>query len=264
MAMLKSMLTIALLSYLGFGLYLYIFQRNFIYFPIGEKQSEKYQYELLQHKNITLKIWTANPGHDKAVIYFGGNAENVFFNADDFVKALPDHSIYLVNYRGYGGSNGSPTEEGLYQDALTIHDHLINRHSSITVVGRSLGSAVAVYLASQRDIRKLILITPFDSLISLASDMYPLYPVNLLLKDRYDSTKHAKSVSAPALILLAGNDRIIPHKHAHQLAKNFPEEQLTLRKIAGADHNSISYYPEYWRKIADFLYKHNHQHEETR
>ena len=251
--MLTALIRILLLSYLGFGAYLYFFQRNFMYFPISEIQTDQYQFEHFQSDDALLKIWVVNQGRDKAVIYFGGNGENTLYNAEDLSQTLPEHTIYLVNYRGYGGSSGTPTESGLFQDAINIHEALSLRHQHISVIGRSLGSGIAVYLASKRPVEKMILVTPFDSITALANKQYPLYPVDLLLKDKYESSLYASQTTTPALLVVAENDRMIPAAHAHKLAEKFPAHQAQLITIPASNHNNISAKAAYWQAIADYL-----------
>jgi hypothetical protein len=93
---------------------LFVFQRQIIYFPTSEVSVPGIAYTTLDTGEVRIKVWTLNPGKEKALIYFGGNAENVAYNIDDFGTLFADRTVYLVNYRGYGGSSGSPHEEGFY------------------------------------------------------------------------------------------------------------------------------------------------------
>ena len=185
--------------YLALCVALLVFQRALIYFP---------QPATLQAPSLMLEVAdaqvqvTVRP-HDgpKALIYFGGNAEDVSRNLPEFSQAFPDHALYLLHYRGFGGSSGSPSEEAIARDALTLFDKVYSSHTQVAVVGRSLGSGVAVRLASQRPAARLILITPYNSLEELAVRQYPIFPVKWLLKDRFDSWKYAAHVSIPTLLL---------------------------------------------------------------
>ena len=251
--MLLSLIRILLLVYVGYGIFLYLVQRNYMYFPVAKKHSQSIAFEYISSENEQLKVWTVNPGHDKAVVYFGGNAENVLYNANDLLRALPEHSIYLVNYRGYAGSTGSPSQDGLYIDALNIFDALQTRHQNIAVIGRSLGSSITVYLASRRPVEKMVLVTPFDSAVAIAQKAFPIYPVKLLLKDKYENIKYVPDTSAPALVLIAENDWVIPSRHSLKLAEAFPKEQVNTVFIANSGHNDLSGRPEYWQQISRFL-----------
>ena len=251
--MLLSTLKIGVLVYLGFGLYLYLAQRSFMYFPVAERHVPDATVEYLQNDGESIKLWVIGSGSGRAVIYFGGNAEDVYHNADEFRETLPGHTAYLVNYRGSGGSSGSPTQANLFSDALRVYDELRQRHSQVAVIGRSLGSGIATYLASERDVHRLILVTPLDSALALAKAMYPVYPVSLLLKDRYESVSYAPMVNAPTLIVVAEHDRIVPRKHSTRLAEAFRPELVEQVVVADAGHNGLSGHQQYWAAFERFL-----------
>ena len=166
---------------------LFFLQRNFLYFPTPAVAHEGAEAFYLEHDGLQLKIWKIANGKDRAVIYFGGNAENVARNINDFQDVLPGYDIFLANYRGYGGSEGEPTEDGLYADALALYDHVKNDYADISIIGRSLGSGVATYVAANRPVEQLALITPYDSVESVAEKKFPIFPVSFLLKDKYES-----------------------------------------------------------------------------
>ena len=244
---------IAALAYLGFGVLLYAAQRTLMYFPIPENPGDGHGVVWLDVDDVRLKLWVINPGQSRAVVYFGGNAEDVYLNADDLARGIPDRTAYLVNYRGYGGSGGRPSESALYADGLAVFDHVAERHQQVAVIGRSLGSAVATHLASQRPVERLVLVTPYDSAVSVARRIYPVYPVGWLLKDRYESVRYAPQVRAPTLIVTAERDRVIPREHSQRLAEAFDQAPVERLVIAGTGHNSISGPWAYWRGIAEFL-----------
>jgi hypothetical protein len=247
------LLKIGALSYLGFGVLLYFGQRGMMYFPVPETSASGLDAETVPADGADLKVWVLNPGQSHALLYFGGNAENVAYNRDDFAAFLPGHTVYLVNYRGYGGSGGEPTEQALFADALVLYDAFAPRHESLDVVGRSLGSGVAVHLASQRDIGRVALVSAHDSALAVAQRLYPVYPVRWLLKDRYESVRYAAKVSAPVLLLAAENDRIIPIVHTERLAEAFTQAPVEQVVVRGADHNDISGYRDYWEALRQFL-----------
>ena len=158
-----------------------------------------------------------------------------------------------MHYRGYGGSTGSPSEEAIARDALTLFDTVYNRHPNIAVVGRSLGSGVAVRLASQRPASRLILITPYNSLESLAKQRFPWFPVKWLLKDRFESWRYAAHITVPTLLIAAGHDEVIPRSSTQQLYTHFAPGVATLKVIPDAGHNSLSDSPEYLKLLGDGL-----------
>ena len=253
LALLLSFLKITVAVYLVLGIYLYAAQRSFIYFAVPENPAGDIAVEYLDSDGERLKVWVIDEGRERAVLYFGGNAEDVYFSAAEFRRTLPGYTVYLANYRGYGGSTGSPSQRALFADALNIYDMLEGRHAAISAVGRSLGSGIAVYLASQRPLERLVLSTPYDSALAIAQTMYPIYPMSLMLKDSYRSVDYATQVRAPTLLLLAGDDRIVPAAHSIRLAGAFVDGVAERVVIAQAGHNDLSMYPGYWDAISRFL-----------
>lgn len=251
--MLLSLLKLLLLVYLGLGVYLYFAQRSFMYFPVAERDARDAQSEYLSCGGARLKVWVVNPGRQQAVLYFGGNAEDVGANASDFHMTLPTHTVYLVNYRGYGGSSGSPGQDALFADAQCVFDAVSGRHREISLIGRSLGSGVAVSLATRRPVRRLVLVSAYDSALSIAQRLYPIYPLRLLMKDPYLSVRYAPQVVAPTLIISAENDRIVPPEHSRRLAGAFAPGRAQQVGIDGADHNDLAAHRRYWGEIARFL-----------
>ena len=250
-AMLFKIIKSILLIYVTLLLMMYLLQRSMIYQPTPITQHPYTDWVISHDEGIVETILTRK-NQQQAIIYFGGNAENVAYTASDFVQDFPQHSVYLMKYRGYGGAPGKPTESGLYADALALYDHLKAIHPEVVVIGRSLGSGVATYLASQRPVDKLVLVTPFDSLRSVAASLYPIFPVNWLLKDHHDSITRIAAIKAPTLIIGASEDRIIPPKHTEILAAAFPPNQLQIETIQ-AGHNDLDLNPEYFRTLKDFL-----------
>jgi len=241
-----------LLIYLIAGAVLFFFQRKLLYFPTG-KIPHAYETLTLENGNEILKVIVLNSGREQALLYFGGNAETVVYNAADFITAFPLHTVYLLNYRGYGGSSGQPTEAGIFADALALFDKVQKKQERISVMGRSLGSGAATYLASKRPVEKMLLISPFDSIKSVAQNKFPIYPMFLLLKDKYDSIGRVKDISAKTIVLIAENDEVISKKHSLRLISEFPPEQITVKTISDAGHNDISNKMEYYDHLKSFL-----------
>ena len=241
-----------LFIYLSLALFLFLFQRNLLYYPTPENEHE---YDVVQYEvdDVVLNVIVLNQGKDEAVLYFGGNGEAVVANAYYFNKALPDYTVYLVNYRGYGGSTGKPTETNLYLDAEYIYDQIAVNHKAVSVFGRSLGSGVATYLASTKSINKMVLITPYDSIQKIAQKQYPVFPIAILLRDKFDSLSRVKNISTDTLVLLAEHDVIIPRENSQRLIKAFPSSQLRVEVIEGTDHNSISSKAEYYNFLYEFM-----------
>ncbi|EJM21034.1 hypothetical protein PMI22_02214 [Pseudomonas sp. GM21] len=239
--------------YLALCAALFVFQRALIYFPQPSAVDTPASLLTLAVEDAQVQV-TVRP-HDgpNALIYFGGNAEDVSRNLAGFSQAFPEHALYLMHYRGYGASTGSPSEEAIARDALTLFDTVYNRHPTIAVVGRSLGSGVAVRLASQRPASRLILITPYDSLEGLAKQRFPWFPVKWLLKDRFESWRYAAHITVPTLLIAAGHDEVIPRSSTLQLYTRFAPSVATLKVIPDAGHNSLSASPEYLKLLGDGL-----------
>ena len=242
-----------IIIYLLLSACLYLFQRNLIYFPVGLDSNFQAQEIIIDNDGVKLHGWTLNPGKAKAVIYFGGNSELITHRSEYFDTVFADHSVYLINYRGYGKTEGEPTEAGLFSDALAIYDHVSKEHSAITAYGRSLGSGVAVYLAANRPLKQLILLTPYDSVAAVAQNLYPWFPVGYLIKDRFDSASRAPDISVPVLIASAELDRVIALRHTLALRQRFTNSRVEYQQIAGAEHNDIVDFQQYRSMIEGFI-----------
>lgn len=243
---------VGLVAYVGLCGWLYVTQDSLLYFPSAEIADAPAQIVALQNGDHTLKIWKVGDG-SHAVIYFGGNGENVANNIAGFDGLMPDTSVYLVNYRGFGGSTGEPGEAAFYEDAALLYDRVSEAHDRVSLIGRSLGSGVATWLAANRDVYRIVLVTPYDSIENIAKRNYPYAPVSLLLRDKYRSIDRASSITVPILVLLAEKDSIIPHRHAMNLVKEFSEEQVTVKTLPYSTHNTISRAQGYFESMARFL-----------
>ncbi len=246
---------LALLSvlYLGLCSLLYFRQRAMIYYPTPPVDSKEADAVWLSHQGQRLKIWHVPHEGEKAILYFGGNAEEVSLNLPRFRRLFPDHALYLANYRGYGGSTGSPSEEALTADASLLYDFAARQHSEITVIGRSLGTGIAVVLATERPVSRLVLITPYDSMVNLAAELYPIFPVRLLMQDSYDSLARAPGLAMDILLLIAERDEVIPRPRSEALAEVLPPEKTRVRVIPAAGHNTIDEIPLYDRILSAFI-----------
>lgn len=242
---LVSLVVIVAALYLVLCVALFVFQRALIYFPQPRALDASAALLTLSVDDAQVLVTVRPRDGAKALIYFGGNAEDVSRNLPGFARAFPDHALYLMHYRGYGGSSGSPSEEAIQRDALALFDQVYATHPHIAVVGRSLGSGVAVHLASQRPAARLVLITPYNSLAELGARLYPMFPVKWLLKDSFDSWKYAARITVPTLLIAAEHDEVIPRSSTERLYRHFADGVATLRVIPGVGHNSISESPEY-------------------
>jgi len=194
-----------------------------------------------------------NPGKKNAILYFGGNAEAVAYNASMFRELFKNYTVYLTEYRGYGNSSGAPTEQGLYADALSWYDKLASQYEQISVIGRSLGAGVAIYLTDSRKVQRLVLVTPFDSATNMARHYYPLFPVSILLKDKYDSLNRAKRIKIPTLVIAGEHDEIVPRARTQSLIDVLPKDQTRTVIIKRVGHNDLSSSSTYAAELSQFI-----------
>ena len=241
----RAMVIGSVLVYFAICAVLFVFQRSLIYFPQPRTVTAPQSTVRLAVDGADLVITVRPHAGPMALIYFGGNAEDVSQSLDEFDDWFPEHALYLVSYRGYGGSTGSPTEENNYRDAVAVFTKVHADHSDISVIGRSLGTGVAVRLASQVPASRLILVTPYDSLEEIAASSYAFIPVRWLLLDKYDSKKYAPSIRIPTSILAAENDEVVPRASTDRLLASFSKGVASMTVIRDASHNSIGTKSEY-------------------
>jgi pimeloyl-ACP methyl ester carboxylesterase len=250
-----------LLAFLGWAAALYLllclalllFQRSLIYFPQPRAVDDPARLMRLPTAEAEVLVSTRPLPGRKALIYFGGNAEDVSLNLAQFAQAFADHALYLLHYRGYGGSAGSPSEAAIQADAQALFDRVHAEHPCTVLVGRSLGSGVAVRLASQRPAAGLVLITPYESIEALARQQFPYVPVQWLLRDKFESWKYARQIEVPRLLILAAEDKVIPRASSDALYGHFRPGGARLAVIPAAGHNDLSQRPEYLRLIESGL-----------
>jgi pimeloyl-ACP methyl ester carboxylesterase len=247
---------------------MYIKQDELIFYPqpldaggVGAlersiQRSER--FELRTEEDVHLRGWLLRgPGEGPAplLIYFGGNAEEVSWVLPDLAR-IEGWAALVVNYRGYGQSEGRPSERALFQDAAALYDQVTKRADidphRVVAMGRSLGTGVATYLASQRPLAAIVLVSPYDSLISIAQTAYPFLPVRLLLKHRFESVARAPNVHIPLLAIAAAQDSLIPPECSRRLVQVWGGP-ARLEVLEGRDHNNVHGHPLYWSMITEFM-----------
>ncbi|ROS00201.1 hypothetical protein EDC56_2839 [Sinobacterium caligoides] len=197
------------------------------------------------------------------ILYFGGNAEpssHMLYHA----RELEVNEFYIFDYRGYGQSSGTTSEATLFSDAEAIIDQLLAQGvapSQLVIMGRSLGTAVAVhaaiYLQSKQPIhiRGLLLITPFTSMADVASHHYPWLPVNMLLNQKFNTLAAIDSNTVPlppTLFMIAGNDKVTTTASAESLYQHWPGKK-DRAVYHQATHNTIDQQDEYYPAINQWL-----------
>ena len=248
----KTGLSTLLIGYVGIGALLYSFQDKLLYHPTPNIKID-YPQMVLHQEGAEVVVHVLNEGHQNAILYFGGNAESMAQSANYIAAQFPEFTCYLMDYRGFGKSTGEPSEAALYGDALALYDRVAKKHERISIGGRSLGTGIATYVAAYREVSKLALITPYDSIVSVAQGRYPLYPADLLLKEKYDSLSRVKEIKAKTFIVVAQNDKVIPRVHTQNLINAFNKEQLQVRVIKNRGHMDISDDAGYYKTMQDFI-----------
>lgn len=228
MAAVKSILLFALACYVGIVGLMYVAQRALMYFPERVRTAPadsgfpQAQEQVLQSADGTkVIVWHVPPRQDRPVfLYFHGNGGSLRYRVPRFRNLTADGSgLVALSYRGYGGSEGSPSEAGLLADADAAYAFARARHpqAKLVVWGESLGTGVAVALAARTKVDAVILEAPFTSAADIAFSAYPFLPVKLLMKDQFRSDERIGQVRAPILILHGMRDNIVPFAYGRAL-----------------------------------------------
>jgi pimeloyl-ACP methyl ester carboxylesterase len=249
--MLTLTLLIAAAAYVAFCVVLYTTQRSFQYFPTARRLGPTQMAGSFQSGDTLLQLTVRPHAGPGAVLYFGGNGEDVSSSVAPLIAAFPEREIVMLHYRGYGGSGGRPTEADIAADAAGLFDKVHAQHPDVIVIGRSLGTGVAARLASTRPVSKLVLVTPYDSLLGIAQRQFWFAPVRWLLIDKYESWRYVPKITAPVLILRAEHDELIPADSTEALRARFPAAQVRY-DVVPASHNTIIDDPGYVRALAEF------------
>ncbi len=270
MPRLKSVIVVwlvaLLLVYIAIVAGMYAAQRGFLYFPEKTDRSPEdvglsgiIAQRITTNDGETLQAWysPAKPGKP-TILHFHGNAGSIsgrgqrlqFYQQQGF-------GALFVSYRGYGSSSGAPTETGLINDALASFDWLLSEGldtSDIAVIGESLGAAVALQLAIRKGFSALVMEAPFTSTVDVAKTHYWWLPVNLLMKDRFESIKLIKDTHIPVLVVHGELDEITNVAQGKQLyeAANSPKQILVVKD---GSHNGI-FTESVWLKELAFINKH--------
>ena len=231
------------LAYFIIILFVYFYQRNLLYYPsennyLNDKITFNYEEIFIEtDKKIKLKSWFIKKDLNKfkTILIFHGNAGNLFnrvYKLNELNKL--DVNILLISWRGFSGNKGKPTEKNLYHDAEEAVKWLNNRGAiskNIILYGESLGTGVATELGTRNAFGGIILESPFTSIANAAKIYYPYLPVNIILKDRYDSIGKIKNITTPILIMHGKKDNIVPQKMGLELYEK-------------ANQPKFSYFPE--------------------
>jgi uncharacterized protein len=214
---------------------LYLFQRHLLYFPTGGRPVlgplaalGVEEVKLPTPDGLSLLSWYLPPREGQPMIaYFHGNGGHIGYRSERLRRfAQYGYGALMVEYRGYGGNPGSPSEAAFHADAVAALDFLSGRGiatNRLVLYGESLGSGVAVPLAAQNDIAALILEAPFTSVAEVAQYHYSFIPTAALVRDRFDSLSRIGKVRAPILVLHGERDRVVPIRFGRALFDAAPE-----------------------------------------
>ncbi len=245
----KFLLFLAAL-YALFCLYLYLFQDHIIFRSDLAPQDIPTDSDIAITFIDGLEVGRVDRSSDITLFYFGGNANNALEFLTHF-KDLP-YNLVAFNYPRYGRSSGKPSQEAIFAAAKKIYNRF--KTSKNILVGRSLGTGVASYLANEKDVIGLILITPYHSLTHLAHLKYPLCPVHLLLRHPFPSYRYLARSEVPVYVLLAEFDDTTPPETFAKL-KPFIKNLKSVVTIKGSHHGDIFTFEETKKKIAEFTKK---------
>lgn len=207
-----------------------------------------------------------NTNQDKSplLIFFGGNAQNssntcYSFLKNDIYKYFEGYNVMIIDYPGYGLSEGTTSDKTMFNAALKIYDYASNLDyvdkDNIVVLGYSIGTGVATYLSSQRDVNGLILISPYDEALSLYNDTFNIFhgPLKLLARYKFDSKYYAQSVNVSPLIITSYDDEVINYKYTLNLTKYFNTTDKIIVLDNDVKHNDYFSQEEVLKNIYDYL-----------
>ena len=219
--MLKSFILLSLIFYLSLLLFMYIFQRAFMYHPKVRNtdpttvQFKYHEVYINSETDIKLRSWYSySDQNKKTILFFHGNAGELgarIYKLNKFNDL--NLNFLIISWRGFSGNNGKPTEQGLYKDAQKAVEWLeekgINK-KDIILYGESLGTGIAVELATKGEYSGIILESPYTSMIDMGKRFYPFLPISILQKDKYNSLKKLNMITSPILVLHGKSDTLVP------------------------------------------------------
>jgi fermentation-respiration switch protein FrsA (DUF1100 family) len=227
---LVSFLLIALALYVGLALLLYVFQSRFVYFPTRavvatpDRIGLAYQaVTLYAADGVRLSAWFIPAPEPRGVVLFcHGNAGNISHRLDSIALFHRlGFSTLIFDYRGYGESEGRPSEKGTYLDAQAAWDYLAEEQGfapdQIVIFGRSMGGAVAAWLAQETTPRALIVESTFTSVADMGAELYPYLPIRLLARYRYSAVEYVRQANCPVLVVHSRHDEMIPFSQGQRL-----------------------------------------------
>lgn len=264
-----SVIAVAGLGYAGLVLVMYLSQASLLYLPdlptrelVATPDRIGLDHESVEFRTadrVRLHGWFVPHPEPRGVLLFcHGNAGNISHRLES-IRIFHELglSVFIFDYRGYGRSEGSPSEQGTYLDAAAAWDHLLGERGipaeSVVVFGRSLGAAIAAQLAAEQPVAGVIVESAFTSAPDLAAELYPWLPARWLTRFDYATADHLARLAAPVLIIHSRDDEIVPFDHARRLYALAEEPKRLLELRGGHNDGFLVSDAEYWAGLREFL-----------
>ena len=264
MKRLKIILLVLLAVYVLSGVGLYFIQEKFIF--MDESLPQDYQFEFITpFEEVRISAQDAASLHalhfkhespKGLILYYHGNAQSL----RRWGKVVQYHydlgyDVLVMDYRGYGKSTGKRSQQNLLSDALIWYDHAAQSYADdqITVYGRSLGTGIASYVASQRTPLRLMLETPYHDFKALAQRYYPIFPVGWALRFNFKSYEYIQGVSCPIYIYHGTEDEVVPYSHGLKLYEEIQPGQAEMVTIPEGEHKNLVEFKEFRNAVEEVL-----------
>ncbi len=264
-SMILSIAGIIVVLYVALTLIMFLFQRYFIYFPtrgmVGNPASVGLGYDDVRFETsdgVTLSGWfVPNNSSDKVALFFHGNAGNISHRLESIATLHGlGLNVFIIDYRGYGQSEGRISEAGTYLDAEAAWHYLVEdrgfQPAQIVIFGRSLGGGVATWLALNYPPKALILESTFTSIPNIGADKFPFLPVKPLARLHYTTIERLPQITVPLFMAHSPDDEVIPYSHGQQLFA-VAQEPKTFFKMRGGHNEGFRISPNYKTELAAFI-----------
>ena len=257
----RFLILVVAISLIG-GILLYFVQDRILFHPKPLSKDHRFLFEQpfeeinipFENGNLNIVKFKPNGVRKGIVLFYHGNMENI-----EHYRQYPafflrnNYEIWMIDYPGFGKSTGKRTETLIDREALMMYDMISKEINgdSIVIYGKSIGTGVASYVASQRDCNQLILETPYYSIPSLARHYFPVYPVNWMIKYSFPIHDYLKEIRKPITIFHGTRDEIVPYKQSTVLKKE--NNKIELIAIQNGKHNNLAIFKLFQHKLDSLL-----------
>ena len=259
-SMFVNIFLIVFLVYFLITLFLFFYQRKLLYHPsVNSRSSYTLDHDIeeltIPSENDLISWYYKKNKNYKTLVFFHGNAgdlSNRIYKLNELSKLKLNYLIFA--YRGFNGSEGKPSEEGLYKDAENVIKWLKSKNvleKNIVLYGESLGTAVAIHTAQSKNFSGIILEAPFTSMIDLGQKYYPFFPIKFLLKDKYESKKKINNINSPVLVMHGEKDKIVPFYMGKEIFEILPSQKFSY--FNDQDDHMMEYNQDLINSIENFV-----------